>query len=135
MNHTHSRSSSLGFVPTHLITAIFLLLMGSQALGIGADKCPKAGDHSLSAVHYQLFASYQTSFDGYEMPCSMQCFDKTQCMHRCQSKKANAALAKQFSKLLNEKQLSHCQSYTQVCLKQCDADDPGCQKACQGTNG
>lgn len=111
---------------------IFSIVFFSFLMGAGAhDGCPKSDDHALSAVRYQLFTAYQTGYDGYQAPCEMKCFSNSNCIETCQTKKGMESLNKQLSKLLEKKNLSSCQSYSQVCVEQCKEKGEPCQKACQ----
>ena len=117
------RFTQLGFLS---LVVFFAFLMGASA----QDNCPKPDDHAISAVKYQLFAAYQTGFDGHQAPCEIKCFGNEPCLNTCQTKRGLKSLSTQLTRLMKKKNLKSCASYTMVCLKQCLQHGNACNKAC-----
>ena len=87
-------------------------------------------DHSLSPIKYQLFTAYQTAYDGYHTPCDLKCFGKEQCTQNCQAEKGLNSLSIELDRLKTKNNLNTCESYTSVCIDQCEELGESCKKAC-----
>ncbi len=108
------------------MVGLFSYLSGASAEGL----CPNQKDHSLSASRYQMFAAFQTAFDGYRAPCEFKCFSKENCVQKCQLEKGASSLKNFYAELLEKKNLKSCASLAKICLETCQPESTICKKAC-----
>ena len=101
-----------------------------QTVVLAKESCPKIDSPEVTAIKYQLFAAYQTGFDGYEMPCELKCFGNKQCQNRCQGKEGLRFLQDKLHELVAKKGYVQCHSMTMSCVEQCKDLGVACQAAC-----
>lgn len=114
---------------TALLIVAFLGFVSFQVAWAG-DSCPGIDSPESTAIKYKLFTAYQTGFDGYETPCELKCFGKSDCQHKCQSKEGLRLLEQKLYEITLKNDSTKCPSYTLNCLEQCKDLGVSCAAVC-----
>lgn len=101
-----------------------------QTVVLASETCPKKGSPEATAIQYQLYAAYQTGYDGYQTPCQHQCLDHKDCQKNCREKQALRLLQSKLQELVARKGYSRCPSMSVGCVEQCKDQGLPCQAAC-----
>ncbi len=124
---TKSLSMKLKSIPISIFFAFATLTTSTTW---AQNKCPAMGSPEATAIHYQLFAAFQSGFDGYEAPCEIKCFGKKSCQHSCQQDHGLRLLKRQVAQVGEKKGLDDCPTLVATCLKQCEGAGEACEKTC-----
>ncbi len=115
-----------------LIATLFGILFSLPAFS--KDRCPSSKDHSLSALRYKLYTAFHMGYDGYETPCNVKCMGRESCQNQCQNEKGLELLSKKMKEVYSENEVSTCQSFSSVCMEQCESLGKQCESVCQEQN-
>ena len=132
LDHPKVHIQEKEFAMRFLTTVFFVAFSSFFSLQVAwaQDHCPGIDSPEATAIKYKLFTAFQTGFDGYETPCELKCFGKSDCQQKCQSKEGLRLLEQKLHEIAMKNNSTKCPSHTLSCLEQCKDLGVSCAAVC-----
>ena len=115
---------------TFILSAVIFFFIHTVVLASDNKNCPGVNSPEVTAIKFQLFAAYQTGYDGYAIPCELKCFNKKDCKNQCQTREALRMLNAKLEELTQGNNQIQCPAHTIGCIEQCSEAGVPCLAAC-----